>query len=554
MLAGMTALFHRVSFRRLLPSLSLGLTLGLSSVSSPAQPAPAPAESASAHFNAVAKHLEIGGGFFSYVDVDGDFKTLAEAGDKLLALARKNGADQIPPNLKATTILETLGLDGIKAIGLSSRSLPNGLYHNRALVYIPEGRTGLLRLTGGKPAPLAAPSFVPAGADLVVENDVSLSPLTEIVESILQKNGDERALMQFRAALGFPVPGLPMTIRDFVEKLDFKSVLALQLDPSKTLPLPDDAGTFPAFKAVLALDSLDFLFDPLLGFAAATDRVTVEKGDGFELIRPKKPLSGDFSYFDPVLYRDVKTKRVFAATHLAYVKECLAAEKPLSGDPAFIAAVDSLPKEGNALSYATPRLLKAILDATEAIGKKSSSDKPEIVDEVLRILQEMSPLPSASIASVWLNAPEGFIVQSNTADSHKTTLAQAAIIPGAFVAGAVSGYREARSINKELEESDDSDDEGEDMEKETEPDRGATRTIRNNLQQIVFAAQSWFIDNPSAKEVTYEKLVEAELLFELDPVAGEAYKGLTITRKGGSLSVKTKDGDSVSLNYAPVTD
>ena len=44
------------------------------------------------------------------------------------------------------------------------------------------------------------------------------------------------------------------------------------------------------------------------------------------------------------------------------------------------------------------------------------------------------------------------------------------------------------------------------------------------------------------------------LIFDLDAVAGESYKGLTLKRGGGELTVKTKSGDSIALKYQATKD
>ena len=75
--------------------------------------------------------------------------------------------------------------------------------------------------------------------------------------------------------------------------------------------------------------------------------------------------------------------------------------------------------------------------------------------------------------------------------------------------------------------------------------------IRANLQQITFAAQSWFLDHKDATEVSYGQLLEAELIFRLESVHGESYQDLKVQKTGGTLSVKDKEGTTVSRDYDP---
>ena len=81
---------------------------------------PVPEGTSPASFAAAAKHLEIGGLFFGYMDLDGDLAKLAAVGDKLLDAARKDGiATQIPDNLKAAPLVDALGLTSLKGLGFS---------------------------------------------------------------------------------------------------------------------------------------------------------------------------------------------------------------------------------------------------------------------------------------------------------------------------------------------------------------------------------------------------------------------------------------------------
>ena len=58
--------------------------------SAAAQVIPVKPEDGSKHFAAVAKHLELGGLFFTYMDIDGDLASLGELGDRLIGIARKS--------------------------------------------------------------------------------------------------------------------------------------------------------------------------------------------------------------------------------------------------------------------------------------------------------------------------------------------------------------------------------------------------------------------------------------------------------------------------------
>ena len=533
-----------------------GLPFGTVVTPAGAAPATVPQDLASTYYDAVSSHLEVGGVFYAYVDVDGDLARLAELSGGLLERARGGGGLNLPEKLDAAKIVDGLGLTSVRALGLSSRKLEGNLYHNRAFAHTPGGQKGILRLFGDKAEAFSAPALVPAGADLVVEQELALSTLTETIESVLKSSGNEALTMQFRAALGFPVPGLPMTVGDFLAKLDTRVVAGVRLDGERKINLPGTETSIPAFQAVISLDNLSFLFDPLAAMAAEKDSLEVEKGDGFTIIRNTTSLPGDLDYFQPVVYHDVKSGRILIGTRVEYVKEWLAGAKPLSGDAEFTKAVKGLPSEGNSLSYATPKILEAIREGTAAMAQAAEKEKGKegrkqaAVDELLRILQELSPQPTSGVAGVMVCQTDGLLFQSNVAESHKQTLAQLAVVPAAMAAAwgeapDAAGETARRGGKSEPEAEMDTDP------ADAEPSGNA---ITNNLRQIAFSAQSYFIDNPSASEVSYGKLLSEDLLYDLEPLSGESYKGLKLLRKGGTLSVKTEDGETVTLPYPPVTD
>lgn len=557
-----------MKMKRLLPFGLLSCTAALSLTLPPAARAQSPvvpAAGASANYAAAAKHLELGGVFYGFMDVDGDLARLGKIGDRVLDLVRKQGGAEIPKELKASSILDALGLTTVKALGGSSRASDEGMFQNRGIVYAPGAPVGVFKLFGGKAAPLASPALAPAGSDIAGETDLTLSALLEISEAVVKSIGDERLMQQYKGSLGFPVPGLPMTVGELISKLDTKIIIFGQLEDGKKIAVPNSNEKIPAFKAVLSFDNIDFLFETIVGFAEQSGgQVKVEKGDGFELIRSAQALPGDLSYFDPVLYHDVKTKRILLASHLDYLRGALAGTKPLSGDPAYAKATEGLPREGNSFSYATPKVAKAMMEFMQSAMKdaRNSSGGPpeEVMGEFMKIIRDFSPVPSVPVAAVRANVPDGMLFVSNEPNSLKVAVLTAPLIPvaiGSSAAFAMYGKFYAASAEAKSAQM-------EKATKETAPESGDSpapatggasgKAIRNNLQQIAYSAQTYFLDNPKAKEVTYEKLISTELLFKLDPVAGESYKGLTVKRAGGSLSVKGKSGESVSLTYAPVTD
>lgn len=517
---------------------------------------PVPAGTESAHFKAAAQHLEIGGGFFGYMDIDGDFAGIAPIADRLLALARQQpGGENIPEGIKTGKLLEASGLGSLKALGFSSRTLGKNLFHNRAILLTPGGPQGIFRLFGKAPAPLEVAAFAPKDSDVAYQGDFTLSALRGIIESALTAAGDENMLAQFRGLLDFPIPPLNMTAGEVLDSLNLRVMTAAKLDGDRKLTIPGSPSEIPAFNAMVSIDGLDFIMDSLLVFARETDAVTVEKGDGFNIVKPANPLPAGLDYFSPALYHDVKSKKIIFTTHVDYARAALAGTERLRDSADFQKATAGLPAEANGMTYASERFLKSMT----ALSKQIMEDAPKVegapasqlAEELSRLASELTVVPDQGIAGTYSLIPEGMLFLSNTSENHKHTIAQTAAVPLALIAG-IAGAQ--ANIGQAMERARGGQPEMEEEEIPSDDPATPQKTVRSNLQQIAFAAQTWFIDNPDAKEVTYEQLISAELLFDISPANGESYKGLTLQRAGGRLSVSLKDGDSVGYSYPAVTD
>ena len=507
--------------------------------------------SAPGHFDAVAKHLQTGGVLYTVVDIDGDVAKFAAIGDGLLDFAKKEAGGALPPGLSATALMKSLGLDRLKAIGMSSKPAAGNLFHNRALIYLPEGRSGLFKLIGGAVGPLQSPAMAPAGSDIVMESEVTLSALLEIAESVLRSAGDEAMLQQYRGLLGLPMPGgLNMTAGDFIAKLNTRIIIAGRLEKDKSFSIPGSDITLPGFRLVVSFDNLDFLTEPLLTYAKHSADVTVETGGGYQIIKPKTAAEDQPPFLRPLFYHDIKSKRLLLGTHPDAVTEFLDNKTPLSADPAFVQAMAGLPTEANELSYLTPAVYQLLgqlfEEAVKAAPATSGGPDNAALQQIFGYFQKLSPLPTLPAVTLRANLPEGMLFLSNSTSSFKSILtipaALATGLVGALGFGAYEGLMPSLKAKNEARNSEETAAEGSGG---ADDDKG----VRHNLQQIAFAAQSFFVDKPGSTEVTYEQLIDAELLFKLDPVRGESYKGLKLEKAGGVLSLKLPGGSIITQMY-----
>lgn len=514
------------------------------------------------NFEAVSKQLEPGGTVYAYLDLEGDAEVLGEFGNVLLAWGREQSGGALPPGLSAPGLISALGLDRVKAVGFSSRPMGNGMFHNRAVLHMPEGRSGIFNLMGGPAAPFRSPRMAPADSDWVMESDLTLGAALELAESVVRSLGDPQWLQQYHTALGFPMPmpGLEMTVKDFVGRLNSRVIIAGNLLEGKNFQLPGSGMKLPCFQTLVSFEGIDFLFPPLLELMESTGKTVVERDAGFVKIRQAESNTGDLEFLQPVICPDPAGARILLASHPEILEKWLAPGEKLEGSPRFQAAMAGLPAEGNELTYVTPLVIDT-LTAAFGGGLRQSLEVPWAAgagaDSLISLLWEewrrQNPSPQQPVAAVRANQPTGMTVHSNVAGSNKFVLAAAGLsLPvAAGLTGVVGiGKKQTSAVPIIPGAGHEAGNPGYNKEKDAEDD--VSGAVRANLKQISFAAATLFLSDPGATEVTYEKLIEENLLFAIPAVAAESYKGLKLERAGGTLSLQVEDGLKVDYEYPPV--
>ena len=374
----------------------------------------------SKHFDAVASHLNLGGNVFGYIDVDGDIEKLA---DLIQGLKAKMPVGEMPPhlqNLDMVKVLADLGLDGIEAMGMSSYK--NGeLYHNRAFLYVPGGREGLLKVVGGDAGPFMAKSLAPGDADLVIEQTLNVAAVYEVVSKMVMHFGGEGAFAEFRSEMGEINPRLGLSMADLLGKLDTRLTVVARVHPDKPLEIPDAPVEIPSFDFLVALDDLGWLYDKITGkmrteMPAEQAAQMFVKGDGFEkIVLPPMPAP-DMPVVQPVIHHDIANKRIYMASTQAYLDECLAGKTRLADSEEFKAATAGLPTEGNGLSYVSTGLVQAL---REIYGEVTESPGATIGAQEAMIISMMTLLPKIdqAQAKVTVNEKQGIFVSSNSTAS-----------------------------------------------------------------------------------------------------------------------------------------
>lgn len=397
---------------------ALGLTQW-QTASAATESVPGPAlvtEGASAHFQAVASKLELGGASFTYAEEGDIMALLGEFFEEVMKSLPKEDNPKLPPNFSFQKVFGLVGLDSIKASGTSSRKTAGGMTHLRSFVYTPAGRRGLLSLTGGAPQPLLATTLATKDTDLIIEFPLHLKDLMEQAWPVfldLVPEGD-RAVVE--AAAAQPQPPLGISYQEMAQKLSVRIGLIVTLMPEQTLVTPGNPVELPGINAAIVIDKLGWLKDilkerflPMLQDPNVPLEVTNENGVITGRFRtPVGPAPMDFQ---PAFILDESADRLIIATRTGYLDGLLGKEPRLSEQPEFAAAWAGLPKDGNGCLFLSKRLLQTFINAV-----KTSISKDETFEEkalALKFMDLLSKYANATQVLTYANLPDGILGASN---------------------------------------------------------------------------------------------------------------------------------------------
>ena len=375
-------------------------------------------EGASPAFRAVASHLELGGRSYEYSEAGGAMALATFLDEMMKALPERERRD-IPAGFTVAKLFHLLGLDAIAATGSSARARADGSFHSRSFAYMPQGRKGLLTLSGGPAAKLMLLDIAPKDTDLALEFPLNLKDFARegLPEILAMIPPAERA--EFDQQMSQPIPPLGLSGKQIVEKLDARIGIFLRLDPTQKIQISPSDPPMPGVDGIIAIDRLGWLvealkpqFMPMLSQPGLP--VTVTDEGGVLTVRMKSPAGPPPMDFQPVVRFDSKADRILIATRAALFDSVVAGTAKITQGADFTQAWRDLPSEGNASIYASPRLLQMISDliAKAAQGERGASPADVIV--MRKIFDVVKPFLSRGQAVVIANQPDGILTLSNT--------------------------------------------------------------------------------------------------------------------------------------------
>jgi type IV pilus assembly protein PilA len=488
-------------------------------VSKPASVPLVPVEERSRHFEAVNSHLELGGMLYGYVDIDNDALAMAATAQNLalqLGAAQPQAAAFAKLDYKG--LFTEMGLTDIKALGFSSVRDTKGLFRNRAFLYTPEGRRGLLAIFGGQPGRFLGARLAPPDTDFYTESEFDLTAVYDTVKAIVAKVGGAVAVASLEKGLKDSGAASGFSALDLIEGLNGRGILIVRLDPRKTVTLPGPQPmTIPAFDGLVRIDGVGAALEGAL--IKSPDLVAASEGDLHSYSpRAPSPVRG-FQYI-----LAVHGKALYAATSAAFLRECIGRSTGLDSNTEFAAGLAALGPDGNAVSWVSAKFFSRLRDLPEMNQGANPSAK-----RLFGLYATSLSGVSQSLFSVRTNLPDGILFRSNWNRSLKGDLALLTIYNpvtvGLIAAMAIPAYQRVQQASQE-------------------------KAVQNNLRSLSAAADQYYLINGVAA-ASYDLLVGPDKLVKaLVPVAGENYRSVVFI-KGVPLRVRLPDGRMILESGSP---
>lgn len=410
-------------------------------------------------FDAVARHLDQGGGFYFFLSTEDFFKVASAKleGLQRVALASLPVEIRDPAAKKwdfASRIASQSGINEINGFGMSSIAVKPGDYQMKWMLHHDEGKGNgaLWKLNGGASDALEIIPWLPEHTAFASSGDFSLKPVWELLDKEAAaipelREGIDEFTRQFEANTGLKLANL-------IASLGPRYAFVLTLDASRqtTLPFgPSGPGKKPFTLAEPALALLIQVQDPaLLGrveqeLAKIPGVAAADEGDlKFRSI----PVPLPFAFVRPAVAWQKDT--LILSSNGALIREMFevkAGKKPgLAASAEFKKASADLPSPACQFKVIAPIFQKTLHDFQVASLAQQPNASPEMQQFMQMLVSSASPNWMCGVVQ---NTPEGWVGFSRGAVG-PTQIATAA--PAAILAGiAVPAFLHAREKGLQTE-------------------------------------------------------------------------------------------------------
>lgn len=387
-------------------------------------------------FDSVNQHLDLGGQFYGYLNVKGDFSNLATKAQELYTQAQEMAEGQIPPGIDVTAFLQHLGLDNLDAMGLSSIKFDKG-FRNRAFAAVDGERKGLLKLTGGPARPFEIGAFAPTNSLVAMEFDIELSAVEELLTGIggeLEKTMGADPLSQ---GLEQPIPGTTLNVGQLLTSVKGTLLAYATIDETKNLELPDAPPgiEIPGIDFVVVHKTGKPLYAQIKSFLeseAPAEAFSEDSADGTSTIKILIPERDNLGFYAPIIQIKEDSDHLVIASRPEAMGSLTEGDR-LASSSEFARAAALMPKEGNGYSYVSKDVYRFLDIFAEAMQQAGG---PKGITSLQTEAMELIYGEPQTIVSVISNTDKGILADGLAPMSYKLSLAYAAILPAA-ITGAV---------------------------------------------------------------------------------------------------------------------
>ena len=392
-------------------------------------------------FDQVSNRLDLGGQVFGFVNVQGDYASLAAKAKELYGQVIKMADDEIPlpEDLDIEAILKELGFSNVSALGMSSIKVGDG-FRNKAFLGINGEPQGLLKIASGKNKPFSIITEAPEDASFAFEGSLRLDYLRDVINKIAAHLAPAIGGDPVSEGLKMPVPMTQLTINELIEKLsgDVSGYATMSKIQKLEIPGAPNGFEIPAIDFVAIHESGRWLFtlaEELLS-ALAPDMIAVSEGDdGSKRLVVTLP-PGKTGFYKPVLQVAKEGDRLVIASRELALQNMGKTKKHLADNTTFKAITKDMPKEGSGLIYMSEDSYKAFIDIYVSI--LSMEGGPEEVINMQKNLMEAAYGKPQAVASVFVNHPDGIYLETMQPQSYKQTIAVMAVVPAAIGAAVMT--------------------------------------------------------------------------------------------------------------------
>lgn len=362
--------------KNLIKSSALLAGVASTSVAFAAEPASVMAKNQSAHFNAVASQLELGGLSFSYNDQAS--KNALFTGALEMAVAYLDAHTEYK-GVDAQKLSEVFTLEAVKASG-SSASQRDGYVHYRSFSYMPDEQSMYAKAYLDD-APSEALKLAPAGADLVLEMHINGAYDPQAEEKMYAALGPLGAkLKELEAQQAEESPEMDQLVNLF-EKIDSRFVFVGDISPKGFKGVE---GIPVHGQLLISATNAEEIWKVVKPLLAQQGLEAVSVGNLEQILSPQE-MAG----WTPCLQYDKISKQLYISTTLEYIELCkkvgTGEAAGLDKDKEFAKLNEDLPESFSGMAYVSPAFASVALNLIDAFGMPQVENE-EYVGPALRML------------------------------------------------------------------------------------------------------------------------------------------------------------------------